>query len=108
MAPLSKALLLIIQNPMVRVHHINDRFARPIGGWCDVSLYFSIDDPACCQVVCEVQLVHYKMMKVREEFGAHDAYNDGRFCAELAFLKAENQRIMCQRQSSEVPWSLQQ
>jgi len=87
MAELSKALNLITQNPMIRVHAINDRFARPKGGWCDVSLYFSIDDPTCCQVVAEVQLVHYKMMKVREEFGAHDAYNDDRFANEVAFIQ---------------------
>jgi hypothetical protein len=87
MQPLSRALTLIISNPMVRVHAINDRFARPNGGWCDVSLYFSFDDPSCDGVVAEVQLVHYKMMKVREEFGAHDAYNDDRFAGEVARLK---------------------
>jgi len=87
MQPLSKALILIIQHPMVRVHGINDRFARPRGGWADVSLYFSFDDPECGQVVCELQLVHYKMMKVREEFGAHDAYNDDRFSGEVERLQ---------------------
>jgi len=87
MQPLSRALALITQNPMVRIHAINDRFARPKAGWCDVSLYFSFDDPECGQVCAEVQLVHYKMMKVREEFGAHDAYNDDRFPMEVKGLQ---------------------
>eukprot|EP00746_Dinoflagellata_sp_MGD_P024357 gnl/MRDRNA2_/MRDRNA2_15716_c0_seq1.p1 gnl/MRDRNA2_/MRDRNA2_15716_c0~~gnl/MRDRNA2_/MRDRNA2_15716_c0_seq1.p1 ORF type:complete len:429 (+),score=78.10 gnl/MRDRNA2_/MRDRNA2_15716_c0_seq1:2-1288(+) len=102
MEQLTKALVIITQDPMVKMLGINDRFKNPKGGWCDISLYFCIDDPECSQVVAEVQLVHYKLMKVREEFGAHDAYNGERFQAEFALLKG----CLGKRTNAGLPWSL--
>lgn len=99
MQALTKALTIIISHPMVKTYAINDRFANPKGGWCDISLYLGFDSPECGQVVAEVQLVHYKMMKVREEFGGHDAYNDDRFASEVAFAQDKQRR-------AGTPWSV--
>merc|ERR1712205_77388 len=56
-------------------------------GWADCALYISSKDPQFRGLVAEIQLVHNDMMLVRENMGAHDAYDQCRFAAE--FLQKE-------------------
>jgi hypothetical protein len=59
----------------------NDRFLNPAAGWRDVSMYFVFPEISPC--VCELQIVHEKLVVAREQLGAHDSYEDVRFAREL-------------------------
>jgi len=81
---ITEALKVITDDPDVLMHGLNDRFEDPPeGGWRDLSLYISFRDEKCQAVVAEIQLVHKKLMTVREEWQAHHAYDEGRFPDEL-------------------------
>jgi hypothetical protein len=59
-----------------RLMHAND------SGWADCLINFIfVDDPT--QHVCEVQLVHEKLMLVRKNMGAHESYSFFRSALEL-------------------------
>ena len=67
-----------------KIVRVKNRFAAPTsGGWADCLLNIvRSDDPH--QHVCEVQLVHKKMLVLRgEDMGGHDAYNQYRRADEL-------------------------
>eukprot|EP00039_Didymoeca_costata_P005888 m.85664 g.85664 ORF g.85664 m.85664 type:complete len:472 (-) comp13018_c1_seq9:1570-2985(-) len=62
---------------------IKDRFSKPTtGGWSDtmINFYFAND---CNKHICEVQLVHARMMTVRKEREAHKGYSQFRTALEL-------------------------
>ena len=62
---------------------VKNRWRKPTtGGWSDTLLTFTfVDDPA--QHICEVQLVHHAMMRVRKQMGAHKGYGIFRCALEL-------------------------
>jgi hypothetical protein len=62
---------------------VKDRWKAPTsGGWSDVLLTFYFTDDAN-RHICEVQLVHADLMRVRTEWGAHSAYTSFRCALEL-------------------------
>jgi hypothetical protein len=65
---------------------VKNRWKTPApGGWSDSLINFAfVSDPA--QHICEVQLVHSDMMRVRKLMGAHKGYN--RFRCALELLEA--------------------
>merc|ERR1712146_728977 len=65
----------------VRVNRVKNKFIDNPKGWADLT--FSLFFESCPVVVAELQVVHAKMMLVREEMNAHDGYEAGRFAAEL-------------------------
>eukprot|EP00039_Didymoeca_costata_P009873 m.131604 g.131604 ORF g.131604 m.131604 type:complete len:906 (+) comp14629_c0_seq4:142-2859(+) len=71
-----------IQTDIVIVR-IKDRFTRPTeGGWSDVMINFYFADDTN-KHICEAQLAHEEMMKVRVPQGAHHEYNRVRTAFEL-------------------------
>merc|ERR1711904_639620 len=60
---------------------VNDRFAQHKDGWADCALYITSEDPQHKGVVREIQIVHSKLLTIREDFGAHDIYAEGRFAS---------------------------
>ena len=62
---------------------VKDRWvAATSGGWSDALLtFYFLDDPS--KHVCEVQLVHTDMMRVRKQMGAHKGYSAFRCALEL-------------------------
>merc|ERR1712060_490474 len=84
--------------PRLQVVAVNNRFSRPSNGWADISVYLVHEDSSCRGVVAEVQLVHRKLMLVREEMGAHDIYDHSRFAAELL-------KIITAKETDALPWS---
>lgn len=83
----------------VRIVTINNRFSNPKSGWADVSAYLTFDNPLCRSAVAEIQIAHRKLMIVREQMGAHDVYDDGRFAGELLRCKGHGE-------SAALPWCL--
>ena len=72
-----------------KIVRVKNRFAggRTSGGWADCLLNIvRSDDPH--QHVCEVQLVHEKMLLLRKQLGGHDAYHRYRTADELLIVLA--------------------
>jgi hypothetical protein len=91
MGQVIQVLKLMAANEDVRFLGVNDRFARPAKGWADVGLYVVF--VGCDTVVCEVQVVHRKMMLVREQMGAHDSYDNSRLAAELLRMRKSGSKV---------------
>ena len=73
---------------IVRVKNRFEADAQTSGGWADCLLnVVRADDPL--QHVCEVQLVHRKMLTLRKELGGHEAYNSYRTADELLLVLNE-------------------
>merc|ERR1719375_2702753 len=53
--------------------HCRDRYLSPINGWGDCTMYFQTIEHGMSLVV-ELQIVHEKLLVVRENWSAHDAY----------------------------------
>ena len=71
------------------VVRIKNRMREPTGGgWADVLLNLKANDDAN-HFICELQLVHKKMLVTREELGGHDAYDDFRTAGEFLELVQE-------------------
>ena len=74
-----------------KIVRVKNRFAdgaQTSGGWADCLLNIvRSDDPH--QHVCEVQLVHRKMLTLRKELGGHEAYNSYRTADELLLVLNE-------------------
>lgn len=94
-----QVLKVIKTFPSIKFVRINDRFTSPKNGWADVAVYVSFDDVDCHSVVAEIQIVHNKMMLVRENMKAHNVYHGGRFAAELL-------RLWEKEDSAAAPWSV--
>merc|ERR1712032_1799413 len=83
MKGLSAIAAFLLESKEVTVCRIKDRFNEPSSaGWtdCMVNFYFN-DDPH--KHVCEVQLIHFKMLSQRTTQEGHDAYNVYRAASEL-------------------------
>jgi hypothetical protein len=67
---------------------IKDRWQTPtVGGWSDVLITFTfVGDPT--DHICEVQLVHADMMRVRKQMGAHKGYSKFRWVVRSLYLWA--------------------
>ena len=65
----------ILDSDEVTVCRVKDRFNQPSSaGWTDCMInFFFNDDPN--KHVCEVQLIHLKMLSQRTTQEGHDAYN---------------------------------
>jgi len=74
----------------LRLVRIKPRFQTPSdGGWRDALVNFVFpDDPA--QHVCELQIMHEKMMTIRADMGAHHDYAQFRGAAELLEFQGVN------------------
>ena len=71
------------------VVRIKNRMRKPTGGgWADVLLNLTKNDDNH-KFICELQLVHKKMLVTREELGGHDAYDDFRTAGEFLELVQE-------------------
>merc|ERR1712032_1341513 len=73
----------ILASDKVTVCRVKDRFNNPsAAGWTDmlVNFYFN-DDPG--KHVCELQLIHFKMLSQRTTQEGHGAYNVFRAASEL-------------------------
>ena len=83
------AALELLADPKDRgwtVVRIKNRMREPTGGgWADVLLNVKANDDAN-HFICELQLVHKKMLVTREELGGHDAYNEFRTASEFLEL----------------------
>jgi len=68
------ALTVIQAKEDIVIHRVKDRFSTPTnGGWrdCMVNLSFASDPDA---VICEVQLIHQKLMLARKGMAGHSDY----------------------------------
>ena len=71
------------------VVRMKNRMRKPTGGgWADVLLNLTKNDDNH-KFICELQLVHKKMLVTREELGGHDAYDDFRTAGEFLELVQE-------------------
>ena len=80
-----------------------NRFSHPTpGGWADGMLNFSVrvlgeGGGAALDFVCELQLIHGKLLTARKEMGGHAVYGGFRCAAELAaFFEAEGAGAVAQ------------
>jgi hypothetical protein len=73
----------LLNAPSIRIVRVKNRLKHANdSGWADCLINFIfVDDPT--QHVCEVQLVHEKLMLVRKEMGAHESYSFFRSALEL-------------------------
>jgi len=71
------------------VVRMKNRMRKPTGGgWADVLLNLTKNDDNQ-HFICELQLVHKKMLVTREDLRGHDAYDDFRTAAEFLELVQE-------------------
>ena len=86
MEQMDAALLYLGSNEAadtITIVRFKDRFSKPTkGGWTDVALnfYFKVDRN---RHRCELQLVHKKMMAVREGMDEHEEYEQFRAAAAI-------------------------
>ena len=67
----------------IRIVGVKNRWLAPTsGGWSDALITFYFEDDVT-KHICEVQLVHADMMRVRKEMGAHKGYTTFRCALEL-------------------------
>merc|ERR1719182_637904 len=77
----------ILNSQEVTVCRTKDRFTKSSdSGWTDLMLNFYLNDDDD-QHVCEVQLIHFKMLSQRTTQEGHGAYNVFRAAAELLHHK---------------------
>merc|ERR1719271_352561 len=83
MAGLAEIADYILKSEQVTVCRLKDRFTNSSGaGWTDLMLNFYMNDDED-QHVCEVQLIHFKMLSQRTTQEGHGAYNVFRAASEL-------------------------
>ena len=76
----------ILNSDEVTVCRVKDRFTESSGaGWTDLLLNFYMNDDEN-KHVCEVQLIHFKMLSQRTTQEGHEAYNIFRAASELLQL----------------------
>eukprot|EP00746_Dinoflagellata_sp_MGD_P013961 gnl/MRDRNA2_/MRDRNA2_130381_c0_seq1.p1 gnl/MRDRNA2_/MRDRNA2_130381_c0~~gnl/MRDRNA2_/MRDRNA2_130381_c0_seq1.p1 ORF type:complete len:743 (-),score=94.15 gnl/MRDRNA2_/MRDRNA2_130381_c0_seq1:140-2368(-) len=125
MTEIKEVLETICEDPEVAVIHINDRFSKSKNGWADCAVYVTNTHKEYRFVIAEIQIVHNDLMFVREEMGAHDAYDECRFAAEFLMkefgeisLTAPHECPICQTECAKcrstfdewkasLPWSCQ-
>lgn len=90
MSQVVEALQLLAMEGSILIIQVNNRFEEPAAGWADVGMYLFFDSPDCDGVVAEIQIVHEKLMLVREQMGAHDSYDKSRCASELLKSKLIN------------------
>ena len=74
MEDMQKAVQALLECDMIEVLRLKDRFGNPTaGGWRDVMINFVIKGDRN-KHVCEVQLVHEKLLLVRTQMGGHKEY----------------------------------
>jgi hypothetical protein len=88
----------LCRDSAIAVVQVNDRFGNPKGGWADCSLYLHFPNAHFKDIIAEVQICHDKLLMVRKDMGAHDAYDEARFLAEL-ILNMTSESLMT------LPWS---
>jgi len=83
MKGLAAIATFLLESKEVTVCRVKDRFNKPSSaGWTDCMLNFHFnDDPN--KHVCEVQLIHFKMLSQRTTQEGHNAYNIFRAAWEL-------------------------
>ena len=81
LAGLAKVAEYFLHSEEVTLCRIKDRFNEPSpAGWTDMMINFYLNhDPD--KHVCEVQLIHFKMLSQRTTQEGHGAYNIYRVCA---------------------------
>eukprot|EP00746_Dinoflagellata_sp_MGD_P065188 gnl/MRDRNA2_/MRDRNA2_27168_c0_seq1.p1 gnl/MRDRNA2_/MRDRNA2_27168_c0~~gnl/MRDRNA2_/MRDRNA2_27168_c0_seq1.p1 ORF type:complete len:1601 (-),score=340.16 gnl/MRDRNA2_/MRDRNA2_27168_c0_seq1:335-4735(-) len=90
----------------IQITAVNDRFSKPTsGGWSDIVVYFYMNDEDCKGLVVEVQLVHIQLYIVREDFGAHEAYEKDRFPAEFGLYCRKKQTLTKGLAAAKSRWS---
>merc|ERR1712032_1731038 len=90
----------ILASDKVTVCRVKDRFNNPsAAGWTDmlVNFYFN-DDPV--KHVCELQLIHFKMLSQRTTQEGHGAYNVFRAASELLAKTHSSRRRLSSSQHS--------
>ena len=83
----------ILKSDEVTVCRVKDRFSEPSSsGWTDLMLNFYFNDDNEVHV-CEVQLVHYKMLSQRTTQEGHGAYNTFRSASELLLFRKRARKM---------------
>lgn len=105
MTQIVQVMSIISKTPEAVILHVVDRFSCPRSGWADICLYVTFRDPACDQVVGEIQIVHEKLLAIREKFSPErdEAYAEGRFAAELK--RGISSPLDSDLDLSFIPWS---
>lgn len=84
MTQIVQVMSIVAKTSEATILHVVDRFSAPQHGWADVCLYVSFRDPQCDQVVGEIQIVHEKLLAIRDTHESHrQTYAENRFAAEL-------------------------
>ena len=88
MEALAELLDLIAKSDEIEVVRVKDRFSYPSpGGWRDAMINYRVKGH---QHICEVQIVHSKMLVARKELGGHEEYAAERSAREiLEYLAGE-------------------
>ena len=87
-ACLKEAIKIILADhgkAVVKILRIKDRFGKlkTAGGWSDVVINLIICSADGSEHICEIQLVHQKLLAVRKEMGGHLVYSVYRTANEL-------------------------
>lgn len=88
MSRIAQALMDIQSESSMRIVRVKNKFADDSkkNSWADLTFNVFFDEPAVCGCVTELQIVHERLIDIRERWNAHDAYEKDRFPAELQKL----------------------
>ena len=81
MQKIADFLQLMRESDEIEIIRFEDRFKQPALGWRDAMINFCLKNSSH---VCEVQIVHAKMLLQRKYMGGHHSYSHERNAAEIA------------------------
>jgi len=77
---MAELVKLIVASPAIEIIRSKDRIAHPSGGWRDAMINYRVKGTTH---VCELQIVHRKMLMARKDLGGHEAYGYERNAREV-------------------------
>ena len=91
MATVAELLTRVACCPGIELVRFKDRIATPSNGWRDALINYKVKGT---DHICELQIVHAKMLEARAHFGGHEEYSRDRNAREILEYLGEPDRIL--------------
>ena len=96
MATVAELLKRVANCPEIEVVRFKDRVTNHSNGWRDAMINYKVKGTDHDHI-CEVQIVHEKMLKARVHFGGHGEYGRDRNAREILEYLGEPEKGTCNR-----------
>lgn len=92
MATVAELLTRVACYPGIELVRFKDRITTPSHGWRDALINYKVKGTP--DHICELQIVHAKMLEARAHFGGHEEYSRDRNAREILEYLGEPERIL--------------